>query len=61
MKDTGKKLIIAGEKCEKCWYGTLWDDGKACKVYCEARGKEYFYGQKVPCEQFKEWKKEEEK
>ena len=51
--------IIAGEKCEHCFYGTMWDDGKDAKIYCEARNKEYTYGQFVPCNDYKEYRKEE--
>lgn len=51
--------IIAGEKCEHCFYGTPWDDGMTAKIYCEARNKDYVYGQFVPCNDYKEYKKEE--
>ena len=52
--------IIAGEKCEHCFYGTPWDDGMTAKIYCEARNKDYVYGQFVPCKDYKEYRKGEE-
>lgn len=53
------KRIIAGKQCESCFYGTLWDDGRDAKVYCEARNKEYYYGQFVQCDDYKEFIAEE--
>lgn len=55
-----KDRITAGKECEHCLYGTLWDDGRDAKVYCEARDKDYVYGQFVPCNDYKEYKPGEE-
>lgn len=47
------KMIIT-EECEKCMYGTVNDDDpRRVTVYCKAKDKTYYYGQCVPCEDYK--------
>lgn len=44
-------MIIAGEECGNCIYATINDrDVARIKVVCAAKGKEYYYGQCIPCE-----------
>lgn len=44
-------MILAGVDCENCEYSSINDHDKArVKVYCAVRGKEYYYGQCIPCE-----------
>lgn len=46
------KMICTSE-CEKCTYCIYDDTNKAnIKVYCSLKDKTYFYGQKVPCDNF---------
>ncbi len=50
-------MIIAGADCKDCVYSTINDrDVSRIKVVCGAKGKEYYYGQCIPCD-FKEVKK----
>ena len=43
-------MIITSE-CENCEYGTIDESDKAkIIVHCEYKGKNYYYGQCVPCE-----------
>ena len=52
-------MIIAGPDCSNCIYSTINDyDTARIKVVCTARGKEYWYGQCIPCEDKKKEKKE---
>ena len=38
-------------KCEKCIYGSIDDSNKAkVIVRCSKKNKEYFYGQRINCE-----------
>lgn len=44
------KMILTSE-CEDCVYGSIDDRDKArIKVTCTYKGKEYHYGQCIPCE-----------
>ena len=44
-------IIIAGSDCNDCQFCSINDrDVSRIKVHCAARGKEYYYGQCVPCE-----------
>lgn len=44
-------MIIAGSDCDNCQFCSINDrDTSRIKVYCAARGKEYYYGQCIPCE-----------
>lgn len=44
-------MILAGVDCEDCEYGSINDHDKArVKVLCAVRGKEYYYGQCIHCE-----------
>lgn len=44
------KVILTSE-CETCRYGSIDDSNKArVKVHCSYKGKTYFYGQCVPCD-----------
>ena len=46
-------MIIAGEKCEKCKFGTLDESNRAkIMVYCANKEKWYIYGACIPCEDF---------
>lgn len=43
--------MILTSECEECDYGILDDHDKArIKVICESKGKEYYYGQCIPCD-----------
>lgn len=45
------KVIICGKDCDDCIYSTINDNDKArVKVFCAIKGKEYYYGQSVQCE-----------
>ena len=41
------KMIITTE-CLECEYGSMCDDKQ--KVHCAYRNKNYFFGQRIPCE-----------
>ncbi len=44
-------VIIAGVDCDDCIYSTIDDTDKArIKVYCDARDKQYWWGQSIQCE-----------
>ena len=44
-------MIIAGKECDNCEYCTINDrDISRVKVHCAARGKEYYYGQCIQCD-----------
>lgn len=44
------KMINTSE-CEQCEYGKVDDSDKArIKVHCDVKGKDYFYGACIPCE-----------
>ena len=44
-------IIVAGVDCENCIYSTIDDTNKArIRVYCDARDRQYWWGQNVPCE-----------
>ena len=41
-------MIITSE-CEECGHGIIIDEDPAkIKVFCQARNKEYYYGQCIP-------------
>lgn len=40
-------IILAGTDCEDCVY---FKDNKNNKITCEARNKEYYYGQCIACD-----------
>lgn len=40
--------MIAGKECEGCSYYNEVDERK---IWCDARGREYYYGQYIPCEE----------
>lgn len=43
--------MILTSECEECTYGILDDRDKArLKIVCTLKGKEYFYGQCIPCD-----------
>lgn len=48
------KMVVAGSDCEMCVYCALNED--PYKITCQARDKEYYYGQRVPCEDRKTYK-----
>lgn len=42
--------MILTSECENCIYGTIIEDDKShIKVKCTQKGKEYYYGQRIPC------------
>lgn len=44
-------IIIAGKECEKCIYATIDETDKSrIRVYCDARDRQYYWGQNVPCD-----------
>ena len=46
--------MILTSECEKCAYGSVDDSNKArVKVKCSIKGKEYHWGQCIPCDTFK--------
>lgn len=50
------KMILTSE-CETCEYGSIDESNKArIKVRCNARNKEYYYGQCIPCDDKKKRK-----
>lgn len=50
-------MIITSE-CEKCIHSVLDESNKAkVKIYCNIKGKKYYWGQCIPCE-YKEIKKD---
>lgn len=49
------KFITCGRDCEGCKYAMFMSDGNV--IMCAARDKKYYYGQKVPCEDYEEEKK----
>ena len=43
--------MILTSECEECTYGIIDDRNKArIKVFCTDKGKEYHYGQCIPCD-----------
>lgn len=43
--------MILTSECENCKYGIIDDRNKArLKIMCTYKGKEYYYGQCIPCE-----------
>ncbi len=43
-------MIITSE-CEECIYGIIDESDKArIKVKCQHKGKEYYFGQCIPCD-----------
>ena len=45
------KYILAGQDCSLCDYSTVFEDDKGrLKAYCEKRDKEYYFGERIPCE-----------
>jgi len=44
------KMILTSE-CEQCRYGTVDETDKArIKIICSFKGKQYYLGQRVPCD-----------
>lgn len=44
-------MIIVGQDCLDCQYATIDETDKArVRVHCDARDKQYYYGQCIPCE-----------
>ena len=44
-------VIIAGPDCENCIYMTIDEQSKGrIRVICDARDRQYWWGQNVPCE-----------
>lgn len=51
-------MIITSE-CEQCIHSTIDEADKArVKIYCNIKGKTYFWGQCIPCD-YKENKRKE--
>lgn len=48
------KMVVAGSDCEKCLYFMPCEN--RAKVKCEARDREYYFGQRIPCEDRKDIK-----
>jgi len=47
-------MIITGQQCENCIYSDINDDDKSrIRVYCGARDRSYWWGQCVPCEDYR--------
>lgn len=42
------KMIITSE-CLECEFGSACENNKQ-KVYCSLKNKDYFFGQRIPCE-----------
>lgn len=54
-------VIIAGEKCESCQYGTVEEQSKArVLAHCSIKEKAYLWGQCIPCDEYKKVKIERE-
>lgn len=52
-------MIIVGVDCMDCIYSSVDDSNKArIKVYCNAREKQYWWGQNIQCEDMKSKEKE---
>lgn len=46
--------IICTSECVNCKYCTLDDSDRAnIRVKCQIKQKEYIYGQKIPCDNYK--------
>ena len=46
-------MIIAGEKCETCKFGTLDETNKSKIIaYCAANERQYIYGACIQCEDY---------
>jgi len=44
-------MIICGKDCEKCKFYTLNEnDGVKIKIHCEVKNKNFYWGQRIPCE-----------
>lgn len=57
MATDKNNIIIAGQECENCKYGTINDHDKSrVKVICTIKGREYYYGQCIPCDDMKKEK-----
>ena len=51
--------VINTSECETCEYGTIEEISKArIMVHCASKGKTYFYGACVPCEDKKKRKEQ---
>ena len=54
-------MIIVGKKCENCQYSDIDDTNKAMIiVHCRARDKNYYWGQCIPCEDYRKKENEED-
>lgn len=46
--------LILTSKCEKCSYSIINDNDKSkIKIFCKYKKKNYYFGQYIPCENFK--------
>lgn len=53
------KMINTNE-CERCKYGVIDDSNRAkVLVICQAKNKQYYYGQCIPCEYMEKRNKNE--
>lgn len=53
-------MIIVGKDCEDCQFCSINDRDKSrIIVHCATRGKDYYYGQCIPCEDKVKAKKNE--
>ena len=44
-------IIIAGKDCENCVYASIDETDKSrIRVYCDARDKQYYWGQNIQCD-----------
>lgn len=44
-------MIITGQDCENCVYGTMFENDRGIlKTYCRYRDKEYYYWTSIPCD-----------
>lgn len=45
--------MICTSECVKCTHGTLDDSDKSkVKIICSVKEREYYYGQKINCDDF---------
>lgn len=53
-------ILIAGRDCDNCIYCSIIEETRSrIFVECDVRGKRYYYGQCVPCEDKREIIKDE--
>lgn len=47
--------MVLTSECEKCIYSIIDDKNKSCiKIFCKDKKKSYYFGQYIPCENYKE-------